>query len=186
MGCYSLLQGIFPTQGLNPGFLHFRQILYYLSHQGSPDSHRGQCKFRHHLKPRLPSCGLILTLCLQVSTEEAQGGSWMCCALWNPQGGFLPVVLNTHLDRSTNSFLVSFMKHLLYMRDVIHFLLSLYVPLMFPFTSDRLPCPLHSSFSYCSGNSKRAWLAIVQGIQLLSLAGVSIRLWWGAVASAPS
>ena len=32
----SLLQGIFPTQGLNPGLLHFRQILYQLSHQGSP------------------------------------------------------------------------------------------------------------------------------------------------------
>ena len=31
-----LLQGIFPTQGSNPGILHFRQILYYLSHQGSP------------------------------------------------------------------------------------------------------------------------------------------------------
>ena len=32
----SLLQGIFPTQGQNPGFLHCRQILYQLSHQGSP------------------------------------------------------------------------------------------------------------------------------------------------------
>ena len=29
------LQGIFPTQGLNPGFLHSRWILYHLSHQGS-------------------------------------------------------------------------------------------------------------------------------------------------------
>ena len=33
---HALLQGIFPTQGLNPGLLHFRQILYWLSHQGSP------------------------------------------------------------------------------------------------------------------------------------------------------
>ena len=32
----SLLQGIFPTQGLNPGLPHCRQILYQLSHQGSP------------------------------------------------------------------------------------------------------------------------------------------------------
>ena len=32
----SLLQGIFPTQGLNPGLLHLRWILYQLSHQGSP------------------------------------------------------------------------------------------------------------------------------------------------------
>ena len=30
-----LLQEIFPTQGLNQGFLHYRQILYHLSHQGS-------------------------------------------------------------------------------------------------------------------------------------------------------
>ena len=27
-------RGIFPTQGLNPGLLHCRQILYQLSHQG--------------------------------------------------------------------------------------------------------------------------------------------------------
>ena len=33
VGCHSLLQGIFPTQGSNLGFLHYRQILYYLSHQ---------------------------------------------------------------------------------------------------------------------------------------------------------
>ena len=31
----SLLQGIFPTQGSNPGLPHCRQILYQLSHQGS-------------------------------------------------------------------------------------------------------------------------------------------------------
>ena len=31
-----LLQGIFPTQGSNPGLPHCRQILYQLSHKGSP------------------------------------------------------------------------------------------------------------------------------------------------------
>ena len=39
VGCHTLLQGIFPTQELNPGHLHGRQILYHLSHQGSPDKH---------------------------------------------------------------------------------------------------------------------------------------------------
>ena len=34
MGCHFLVQGIFPIQGLNLGFLHCRQILYLLSHQG--------------------------------------------------------------------------------------------------------------------------------------------------------
>ena len=37
MGCHFLLRGIFPTQGLNPGLLHCRQTLYYLSYQGSPN-----------------------------------------------------------------------------------------------------------------------------------------------------
>ena len=32
----SLLQGIFPTQGSNPGLPHCRRILYQLSHKGSP------------------------------------------------------------------------------------------------------------------------------------------------------
>ena len=32
VGSLSLLRGIFPTQGSNPGLLHFRQILYQLSH----------------------------------------------------------------------------------------------------------------------------------------------------------
>ena len=36
VGCYFLLQRIFPTQGLNPGLPHCRQMLYHLNHQGSP------------------------------------------------------------------------------------------------------------------------------------------------------
>ena len=35
-GSLSFLQGIFPTQGSNPGLPHCRQILYQLSHKGSP------------------------------------------------------------------------------------------------------------------------------------------------------
>ena len=33
--CHALLQGIFPTQGRNPGLPHCRQILHHLCHQGS-------------------------------------------------------------------------------------------------------------------------------------------------------
>ena len=36
VGSLSLLQGIFPTQGSNPGLPHCRQILHLLSHKGSP------------------------------------------------------------------------------------------------------------------------------------------------------
>src|SRR5574337_625449 len=35
VGSLSLLQGIFPTQGLNPDLPHCRRILYQLSHKGS-------------------------------------------------------------------------------------------------------------------------------------------------------
>ena len=39
VGSLSLLQGIFPTQGLNPGVPHCRRILYQLNHRGS---HNGE------------------------------------------------------------------------------------------------------------------------------------------------
>ena len=35
VGFHAFLQGIFPTQGSNPGLLHVRWILYRLSHKGS-------------------------------------------------------------------------------------------------------------------------------------------------------
>ena len=38
---YFLLWGIFPSQGLNLGLLHCRQIFYQLSHKGSP---KGQAR----------------------------------------------------------------------------------------------------------------------------------------------
>ena len=59
VGCHALLQGIFPTQGLNPGILHCRWILYRLSHQGNPRIlewvaypffRRGTFKWMVHLK----------------------------------------------------------------------------------------------------------------------------------------
>ena len=36
VGCDALLQGVFATQGWNPGLLHCRQVPYHLSYQGSP------------------------------------------------------------------------------------------------------------------------------------------------------
>ena len=42
-GCHFLLQGNFPTQGLNPGFLHCRQALYPLSHQGTGKANAKVC-----------------------------------------------------------------------------------------------------------------------------------------------
>ena len=36
VGSLSILQGIFPTQGSNPGLLYCTRILYHLSHKESP------------------------------------------------------------------------------------------------------------------------------------------------------
>ena len=45
VGSLSLLRGIFQTRGLNPGLLLCRQILYCLSHQGSPKLWEKQAQF---------------------------------------------------------------------------------------------------------------------------------------------
>ena len=47
VGCHFLLQGIFPSQGSNPGLAHCRQMLYHLSHQGS------------QTQPKLPCLSLL-------------------------------------------------------------------------------------------------------------------------------
>ena len=44
MGSLSLLQGIFPTQGSNPGLPHCGWILYQLSHKGSALIHLPRMK----------------------------------------------------------------------------------------------------------------------------------------------
>ena len=78
-GCHALLQGIFSTQGLNPGLPHFRWILYNLSHQGSPwiqewiayPSSRGssQSRNRKHLLhcrgDSLPAEQELIFLCIE-------------------------------------------------------------------------------------------------------------------------
>ena len=44
VGCYSLLQGIFPTQGSDLGLPNYRQILYHLSQEGSPQGGQANVK----------------------------------------------------------------------------------------------------------------------------------------------
>ena len=48
MGSHSLLQGMFPTQGSNPGLPHCRRIFYQLSHKGSPLF----CNFKIHISAK--------------------------------------------------------------------------------------------------------------------------------------
>ena len=58
MGCHFLLQGIFLTQGSNPGLPHCRQMLYRLSHQGSskPDSNLSASLHLYCYYPNLSCC----------------------------------------------------------------------------------------------------------------------------------
>ena len=44
VGHHFLLQGIFPTQGLNPSLPHCRQILYWLGDQGNPPTKKRRIK----------------------------------------------------------------------------------------------------------------------------------------------
>ena len=54
VGCHSLLQEIVLSQRLNPGLLHCRQILYPLSHQGSP--RLGNARANSHGQRSLVGC----------------------------------------------------------------------------------------------------------------------------------
>ena len=73
MGCHFLLQGIFPTQGLNTSLPHCRQTLYHLSHRGSP------CW--HMLSPNTSPCHtLSLALSHNLTTDWAS--SVMTLSWW--------------------------------------------------------------------------------------------------------
>ena len=79
VGSLSLLQGIFPTQGLNPGLLHCRWILYQLSHGEAQHVH--VCMLNHF--SRVPLCarqtplpGTLLARILEwVATPFSRGSS---------------------------------------------------------------------------------------------------------------
>ena len=61
VGSLFLLQGIFPTQGLNPGLPHCGQILYQVSHQGSASSPIIRLIIREYSRSREKSPKLILS-----------------------------------------------------------------------------------------------------------------------------
>ena len=63
MGCHSLLQEIFPTQGSNPDLLHCRQILYLREAAGS---------LREEAKSEITSVSAAFSLCLPLSCLPLQ------------------------------------------------------------------------------------------------------------------
>ena len=95
-GCHALLQGIFQTQGLNPGLLHWRWILYRLSHQGSSRilewvaiPSPGDLP-NPGIKPGFPHCQQIL---YQLSYQGSPKNSLTRCKMWEfyrINNGFFP------------------------------------------------------------------------------------------------
>ena len=73
MGCHSLLQEIFPSQGSSPGLLHLLADSFPLSHQGSPPGTEAELK---HLKgwDTLGTCGITR---VHVLPARAVLGRWL-------------------------------------------------------------------------------------------------------------
>ena len=88
VGCHALLQGIFPTQGLNPCLPHCRQILYCLSHQGSPiymQTHSSSDSF-----PIQPLHYRVLSNTVLYNAAAAAKSLQSCLTLCNPIDGSPP------------------------------------------------------------------------------------------------
>ena len=90
-GSLSLLQGIFPTQGLNPGLLYCRQILYWLSHQGSFTIYVRQIIILHTLNLHSAVCQLYL---------NKNGGKISRCRKTSREGLAEREFQNTHTPRT--------------------------------------------------------------------------------------
>ena len=101
VGSLSLLRGIFPTQGLNPGLLHCRWICYHLSHQGGEGDGtplQYSCLVQSHRRRSLVGCSPwgrkesdtteqlpfhFLLSCI----GEGNGNLLQCSCLENPRDG---------------------------------------------------------------------------------------------------
>ena len=70
VGSLSLLQGIFPTQELNQGLLHYRWILYQLSYQGT--LRKRQKKEKKAFSPVRYKYILLSVSCLEKEKEKRQ------------------------------------------------------------------------------------------------------------------
>ena len=76
VGCYSLLQGIFLTQGSSLCLLHCRQILYHLSHQGSPVA------LKHAVNSRAREPLILYRFLIFRMKAYVKKGSIKCCGCW--------------------------------------------------------------------------------------------------------
>ena len=114
MGSLSLLQGIFPTQGLKPGLPHCRRILYQLSYQGSPDDSRALNQAQGLSEPGV-LWGFVASTPTKLALPAASElpGSWR--AMQTPRHteweslevGFGKLPGDSHAQKSWSSALIS-------------------------------------------------------------------------------
>ena len=80
VGSLSLLQGIFPAQGSNPGPLNCRRILYQLSHKGSPEWELLQILFKgtHSLSLTQNQCCRFFFLMIFWCGPFLKSLYWIC------------------------------------------------------------------------------------------------------------
>ena len=79
MACHPLLQGIFPTQRSNPGLLHCKQSLYWLSHQDYLN-YQNNININNNSWQLLGGFSRAL-MCLSVNSKSStgrQGLLWSC------------------------------------------------------------------------------------------------------------
>ena len=83
LGCHSLRQGIFPTQGLNPGLPHCRWTLYQLSYQGSPGVWKDSVKLGASWRDPFSLAGPLLWIAARGKPSLGTGRpAGQCCFSW--------------------------------------------------------------------------------------------------------
>ena len=87
VGSHSLLQGLVPTQGSNPGLTHCRQILYNLSHEGSP-----LLEIQHFYSFFFKMVNLIILTCILVLKLTSP---FLC--LLNKMNVIIPLIIQSFL-----------------------------------------------------------------------------------------
>ena len=110
--CRFLLQEIFPTQESNPGLPHCRQMLYRLSHQGSPVSRNEP----HSLERR--ECSWLSKLSwedlgITVDLKKYLGNYWVG-TMWTTFGDLEIQVGDLDYLRKNNGTLVKVLRHIVY------------------------------------------------------------------------
>ena len=112
--CHSLLQGIFLTQGLNPGLLHCRQILHCLSCQGS----------------LFIAVFMVIYQRNSVLSSKACLCHWLSCVTWTSHRHFLFCKLDCHC-------VFSFRKAVRFTCAIVRFTCAIGTDVPFEFCSSK-------------------------------------------------